>query len=542
MNNIIDLSGVEIPKVYGTNGRMSIYDYIAYIRKQFVNPWETCYFIEEECSFDNNMLEAYNLECISSEDRDRLEVEEQHRKNMIDQVYFVITKEQLDYCEKDFGLKRLIQDFMQKYSISNVNILLYFTKMDADERILRAIDELQDKYSNGYLQDNQMLILPAFTYVGKVSDNTAIDISDFVNEIVYARERETLTLSKIREFDDFIKNRINENKQIRSIAYFGAGSNIVLRALVSYLCLKYDLSYGISLDSQYNWISECGFTYMYGRMSMYERYHFVCRLPVAMKYRPNKILEADCRKIGFVPPEVIAAYNFDTTARISKEYDLSQLSLEDTIDFCSLFVEQSPIGSTTLQPSKFTKYPDYQTDMDLTDKFIAMDPGLNINIRNSLLYYDKELDARVLLVTSGDFLLQAVVAAKGVFTKEQIMIKEENFNKLSRHPELYNTAGDIPLVMDLEAILILLIFSYKPLYLSYYELALRWVSNMEDNVYNNETVDLFSYIPLEEIRKEANSRYFISSFGKPLSFDKNTQKNIVLRITNKFMAGKELPK
>ena len=339
-------------------------------------------------------------------------------------------------------------------------------------------------------------------------------------------------------FSDAIKN----NNKINSIVYFGGGGNIVLRALVSYISIKYGISYGISEDSQYNWIAECGFTYSYNRMSLYERLKFVSSLPIAMTYRPNIILAVDCRYGGYTAPDIEAIYDFNTCEKLDINLSFSDISIEDAIDFRTLFKEQEAVASTVMQSSDFQRYLDYETDLSLTDKFIKMDISQNINIRNSLLYKDKSSGRTLLIYTSGDFVLDTFVAAKNIFNVEKFKIEEKNFNKLFTHPLMSEITGKVPVIMDIKSILILNIFSDRPLYLSYYELALRWVSSLEDNVYDGEVVDLFAYIPLENIRKEPSAKYFLTSFGKPISFDKNIKENIKLRLTNKILSGKVLPK
>ena len=160
------------------------------------------------------------------------------------------------------------------------------------------------------------------------------------------------------------------------------GGHIVLRAIVAYLSIKYNLSYGISEDSKYNWITECGFTYLYNRMSLYERLYFVNKLPVALLYKPNMLLSVDCRYRGYIAPDVIATYDFDTCEEIDKEFTFSDIILENAIDFRTLFKEQNAVASTTLQSSQFQQYPDYTTDLNLINgiHYISKLPTLSVVI------------------------------------------------------------------------------------------------------------------------------------------------------------------
>lgn len=540
-NNILDLRDVTIPVVYGTNGRLSVYDYIAYIRNKHENPWETCYFIENEHFFDNKLLDIYNLKSISEYEANALKEKDTTVVHTLEQVFYVITMDMLDIRHPDYGIHTLVRNFMMKYSVSQVHILLY---VDSEDNKLgnSVIKYLQDKYPNGYMDDTQQLIMPYFAYAKRDAASNTIDISSYIDEMALMRDRETLTLQKLEEFEKYIVSEMNSPQKPNTIVYLGGGGNIVLRAFVSYLGLKYGLTYGVSEDSKLNWISECGFIYRYNRMSLYERIKFVKSLPLAMKYRPHKVLEVDCRYNGFTAPDVLAVYNYDTCEKVEMPIKLEDLDMEDLIDFREFFIEKTAVSSRTIQSSRFQSYADYETDIGIVERFIKMNPSKNINIRNSLLYRDKETNMTYLIYTEGDFVLHTEVAASGIFKREVFEIQEENFNKLFTHPGMSDRVGEVPLIMDIKSILILNILAYRPLYLSYYELALRWVITLEDNKYEGNVVDLFSYIPLENIRKEPNARHFITSFGKPLSFDKNTQNNIKLFLTNKLLSGKVLPR
>lgn len=540
--DIVDLRGVQIPIVYSNDKSADIRDYIAYLRKDNADPWYTKYFISDQMLFDNSALERYNLEKVDEDNLERFQEMEATKKHMLDNIFYIVTSNLLDSAKEDYGINDNANEYMQTYGINHLNILLYFVDMpQEDER--KILDDICRIYPSGRIGDNKILILPPKAYTGTVCSDTTIDISAYVNAIVKLSDMGTLTLYKVKELDDMIQECISHNPSITKIAYFGDCGRIELRAIVAYICLKYNLKYAIADHSEYTWISECNFTYMYGKMSLYERLLYVTGLPLAMKYRPNYTIDVDCRFIDFRAPDVIAAYDFETCEEITKKFSLSDFAMDDFIDYRAMFLEQQHVCSMTPRSNDFTKYDDYATDRKLVDKFISMDKNRNINICNSVLVRDKESDRTVLLLTEGDFSLNTLIESNGVFSIEQFVIEEKTFNKLFSHPQLSTKVGGIPIVLDLYSILILHLFASRPLYLSYYDIALRWVVPLTDNINKDgDVINIFDYISLRQIRSEDESRYFISAFGKPLNFNRSIKQNVVLKLTNRFMSGKEIPR
>lgn len=542
MNNIVDLRNEEIPKLYGSNNYYNILDYIAVIRNKFPNPWETCFIIGDNIVFDNKILKSYNLRLLDEKEIKPIQEQDKQVAQILDNVHFVITKEMLNLNANDYGIAALVNNFMMEYSVTHTSVLIYLLNNDPDSS--QILNHLREIYPDNYINNMQQIILPVFAFVMKTNSNNSINLTEQIDYIADLREKEQLTLEHINDLENYVLNEIHKNPNINSIVYGGNGGHIVLRSIISYLYMKYNLTYGISTNSLYTWLSDCNYTYYYKRMSLYERLNFVTHLPLAMKYLFKVDIDVNCRLHSYTTPRIINIYDYDTCEKINDIGDLTlgSFDFDDFIDFRTFFNDKNTVVSTTLQSNKYQKYTDYTTDLQLVDKFIKMDISANINIRNSIIVKDTKNNRRLLLHTDGDFILHTEVAATGIFKRTSFDIPENKFKYLFTHNELKSRVGKIPQVLDPKMILILNIFAQRPLYLSYFELALRWVSLLDENIYEGEVMDLFSFIPLDTIRNSETSRYFISSFGNPLSFDINNKSNIQLLLTNKFMSGKELPK
>lgn len=528
---MIDISTeTKIPVVF-SDLVPDIKDYIAYIRKQYPDPWTRIYLKTDIISSGNNTLKAANIYSYSTEQE--LEIFKEQEEDVvlgIEAAFLVLTKELLSPSNgatlSDI-LQNNITSFKQESKISKFDVLLYFDEMS--EENIALLNQIRAIAIAEYYSSEMHFIYPKKFEKQLRVDNENIDIVKHIDAI---RDGRRIGTFRKEMLDDLITFVLQEKvKGKTKITYSGFEGFSELRYIVPYLYLKYGLEFTYT-DSLVMWTTHSQYIYLYNRLSLYERLRFVQNLPEAFCYNINKLYKSvECRLQSYTAPSIVAIYDFETC----EEVDITVNWREDVfVDFRDFFIEKEPIVEDTKINVNHETFSDYATDKMLVDKFMKMDIDRYITIKNSILM--KRENKFYLVHTKGDFSLETVLQIKNVIPVSQYTIDEVNFHCIYNHPILKKVVGEVKPAYSIESRLLTFLFEGNPSIMSYYERALRWCSILED-----EEIDIFKRIPLATIRQQPTSKYFISCFGNPLSFKKQLKANVILNVTNKIMEGKRLP-
>lgn len=528
---MIDISTeTKIPVVF-SDLVPDIKDYIAFIRKQYPDPWTRIYLKTDIISPGNNTLKAANIYSYST--KQELETFKEQEEDVIlgiESAFLVLTKELLSHSNgatlSDI-LQNSITSFKQELKISKFDVLLYFD--DVSEENIAILNQIRDIAISEYYSSEMHFIYPKKFEKQLRVDNENIDIVKHIDAIRDGRRIGTFRREMLEDLITFVLQEKAKGKT--KITYSGFEGFSELRYIVPYIYLKYGLEF-IYTDSLVMWTTHSQYIYLYNRLSLYERLCFVQNLPEAFCYNINKLYKSvECRLQSYTAPSIVAIYDFETC----EEVDITVNWREDIfVDFRDFFVEKEPIVEDTKINVNHETFSDYATDKMLVDKFMKMDIDRYITIKNSILM---KRDNKLYLVhTKGDFSLETVLQIKNVIPVSQYTIDEVNFHCIYNHPILKKVVGEVKPAYSIESRLLTFLFEGNPSTVSYYERALRWCSILED-----EEIDIFKRIPLATIRQQATSKYFISCFGNPLNFKKQLKANVILNVTNKIMEGKRLP-
>lgn len=516
----LDFNIRNIPIIFSSSNTPNIYDCIAFIRSKCLNPWEKI-ILRSSDIYLKDALASINIFY-----KDQSYTENDNVSNSLltsEKIYMVITKDMFVTDEFDYGILGLINLFCKKYNVSELTVLLYFNiENDKDIKILKDIFVLLNdgKYHNYIIKYPNSL-----SHYLKDNVNT-IDLFTHISDLNVKRTQDTCSYSNFDSINSFVIEEMSLNKKV--ITYSGIDGCVEQRFLIPYFVLKYNLK-PMFYRSFISWCEEYHYLYFYGKMSLYERIAFVKNLPIAMRYFVKSDIQVDCRLLGFKFPKVLNIYNYETCEEVDVNIDLSKDRL---IDYRTLFKNQ-----TSFHPNGCTKSEDEAVNKMLVDKFIAMNKSKNINIRNSVIVLHD--NCKYIVYTEGDFILNVLLQGVKTFPKINSDIPEKMFGKLHSHPLLKDKVGYIKPVYDLEVPLLLSLFPKDCLYLSYFEAALRWCKNLEDNKDNKgNIINLFDYLSLEHLRDEEKGRYFISSFGKPLNFTSFNKKDTILYLKQNIMKGR----
>lgn len=530
MIDISTKSNVKIPVVFA-DLVPDIKDYIAYVRKQYPDPWTRIYLKTDTIPAGSTVMKEANIYCYFTEQElENVKGQEQDVLLGIEDAFLIITKELLVDSNKSTirdALKHSIASFQQKANLSIFDVLLYFEEMS--EENIALLNQIHDIAASEYFSSDLHFIYPKKFEKHLRIDTENIDIVRHMDAIRDARN--------IRKFskellDDLIAFVLQEHEKGKTkITYSGFESFSDLRYVVPYLYLKYGLEF-IYPDSLLTWTTNSNYIYLYNRLSLYERLRFVQKLPEAFCYNIDKLFQrVDCRLKSYTTPSIVAVYDFETC----EEVEISINWTKDTfVDFREFFIDKEPIVADTKINVNHENFADYETDKMLVDKFMKMDIDKYITVKNSILM---SRDGKLYLVyTKGDFSLDVILQIQNVIPISQYTIDEVNFYRIYSHPILKKVVGEVKPAYSIEVRLLSFLCNENPSTLSYYERALRWCSIMED-----EDIDIFKEISLATIRQQPTSKYFISCFGNPLNFSKQVKANVPLKVTNKIMEGKRLP-
>lgn len=518
---------IRIPVVF-SDLFPSTKDYIAYIREKYPDPWTRIYLKTDSIAAGSETMKEANIFCYFTEQElEQIKEREQDVILGIESVSLVITKELLNLSNIADSLKSCISYFQQESKITKFEVLLYFEKMS--EENIAILNQIHDTAISEYTSSELHFVYPKkFETILRV-DTQNIDITHYVDIIRNGRLINKFTKEM---FDDLIQFVLQEQAKGKTkIAYSGLEGFEELRYIVSYLYLKYGLEF-IFPDSLLVWMTNSKYIYLYNRLSLYERLHFVQSLPEAFCYNIMKLLKrVDCRLQSYSTPSIEAVYDFETC----EEVDISVDWRKDTfLDFREFFIEKEPIMKDFTINVNHETFSDYATDKKIVDKFIKMDSNKYITIKNSILMSRE--DKLYLVHTKGDFSLDVVLQIQNIIPNSHYTIKETDFYCIYSHPILKKVVGEVKPACSVDVVLLATLFERNPFMLSYYERALRWCRILEE-----EEIDLFQEISLATIRQQPTSRYFFSCFGNPLNFNKQIKVNVPLRVTNKIMEGKRLP-
>lgn len=527
---MIDLSKekeIKIPVVF-SDLFPNTKDYIAYIREKYPDPWTRIYLKTDSIAAESETMKEANIFCYFTEQElERIREREQDVILGIESASLVITKELITASNIADNLKRLISSFQQESKITKFEILLYFEEMSEED--IAILNQIRDTAIAEYASSEIHFVYPKkFEKILRV-DTQNIDITHYVDIIRNGRLINKFTKEM---FDDLIQFVLQEQANGKTkVAYSGLEGFEELRYIVSYLYLKYGLEF-IFPDSLLFWMADSKYIYLYNRLSLYERLHFVQSLPEAFCYNIMKMLKrVDCRLQSYTTPSIEAVYDFETC----EEADVSVDWRKDTfIDFREFFIEKEPIMKDATANVDYETFSDYATDKKIVDKFIKMDSNRYITIKNSILM--SQNDKLYLVHTKGDFSLDVVLQIQNIIPNSHYTINETDFYCIYSHPILKKIVGEVKPACSVDAVLIASLFDRNPFMLSYYERALRWCRILEE-----EEINFFQKISLADIRQQPTSKYFFSCFGNPLNFDKQIKGNVPLKVTNKIMEGKRLP-
>ena len=531
---IVNLIGtdVKIPTVFGEIVP-DIRDYIAYIRLKYPDPWTRIYLKTDLLNNTSELLHSANIYCFETDnDLQTLREHEQEVLFGIDTAFLIITKKLLqDNMPKNKDISdaliSIINSFKQNVNVQRFDVLLYFEDMlNEDIEILNGIHDTAIMH---YSSSDIYFIYPRKFGDYLRIDTKNIDIVHHIDAIRKARHIGNFKLDMLNELELFVKEEQAAGKN--KITYSGFEGFADLRYIVSYLYLKYKIEF-VYPYSLLTWLTDSEYIYLYNRLSLFERLKFVQSLPEAFCYDIKKSYkQVDCRMRSYSTPKVIAVYDFSTCEEVSLSVDWEN---DIFVDFRELFIDKTPIISDITVNVDFKSFKDFDTDKMLVDKFIKMDISKYITIKNSILL---NRDNTLYLVhTKGDFSVETILQVQNVIQNLPFNIEEVNFHRIYTHPIFKEVVGDVKPAYSIDVRLLSFLFNNNPSMLSYYERSLRWCRILEE-----ENIDIFKEIKLETIRKEPTSRYFISCFGNPLNFSKQSKTNVVMRVTNKIMEGKRLP-
>lgn len=434
-----------------------------------------------------------------------------------------------------YGIQQFVDEFCSVNNINNCEILIYG---DSSDSILEVWDFIQ---TSGTL--NHTILFPQDVVHRLKLLTNGLDLSPYAREMSQARDRNALNVS----FINGILNRIGDEIAAGKTALqdFEDTRSVYAKWLTLTLTQRHNLV-PVYLGSYISEYVDMEAAYPLTRLSMYERFKFVERLPAKVgyigKYRGFSCIFSIAKKIYPIP-----AVAFDLTSQLVITEGLDQFAY-DTLrvadwrewfkDSPTYYVEKQVKTSTALKAGMTDREVDEKLRAIFLKMTEAMDGTVYMSVRNSVLashrgklyvlYYDQPLGIAGAMI-SEHFGTEPMVLSEEHFSQlidVRVIVAKNKSNEMSTTaarssqftelmttlPQTFTTA--IPLDVLMNCVLV----GQGADELSYYDRRLRCDKNVlpiithaDSEMHQQHTV--FDYINVLDMGADPVAGPIISSFG-----------------------------
>lgn len=333
-----------------------------------------------------------------------------------------ITKDTMQ--QEGYGIQQYVDDFCSVNNINNCELLVYG---DDSDDILEVWNYIQTVGTIGHT----ILFPQDVVHKLKLLPN-GIDLSPFAKEMSQARDRNALSVTFINNILARVGNEVAKGKT--ALQDFEDTRSIYAKWLTLALTQRHNLV-PVYLGSYINEYVDMEAAYPLSKLSMYERFKFVERLPGKVgyigKYRGFSCIFAIAKKIYPMPA---VAFDIGSQAVITsglEDFTYETLKIADWREWFkgspTYYVEKQNRSSTALMSGMSDREVDERLRTIFLQMTEAVDGSVFMSVRNSVLashngkvyvlYYDQPLGIAGAMISEH-------------FGTEPMVLSEEHFSQL----------------------------------------------------------------------------------------------------------------
>lgn len=366
----------DVPRYYTTGNVLDLRDLVIHVRSKYPNPWQKV-ILDGDNSLPTADLEGMRIYIRGKNDGKAHTISGLGRL-----IYLPLCVTAENSPDTGCGLLEKLAEYSTAYQIDDFEVLVYGTDVDSLQRVWEFVQS--------HSEIKQKVYFPPLLIDSVKLFDDGIDLAPYAKRFHEASIRRELTSTFIKSVLDELRGIIRSGK-VRLQDFEDTRSKYAKWLTV---CLTQEMNlapvYLVSYVSEY---VDLRISYPFTKLSFFERFNFVRKLPQNVGYIPhNQELASVFSILRKVYPHPYLAFDLDTgdvlTSNLNEKFDLNQISI---LDYRTMFSSSSSdstiVNSDALAVSSVRDEEVNKKLIDIFTRATEASPDRNIfmSVRNTAL-------------------------------------------------------------------------------------------------------------------------------------------------------------